>query len=140
MDFDFSDDQEQLRDAVRRWVDKGYGFERRRALAISPEGHCPQTWAQLAEIALAEGAEENGWHAVQWQGANGKSFTLYPHEFARDAIDGDASAVSPDGRFVMLYRLRQSGRQVTPPTLRCDMVAMDTGCVMATRLARPTIR
>ena len=30
MDFDFSDDQEQLRDAVRKWVDKGYGFERRR--------------------------------------------------------------------------------------------------------------
>jgi hypothetical protein len=24
MDFDFSDDQEQLRDAVRKWVDKGY--------------------------------------------------------------------------------------------------------------------
>ena len=31
MDFDFSDDQEQLRDAVRKWVDKGYSFERRRA-------------------------------------------------------------------------------------------------------------
>ena len=26
MDFDFSDDQEQLRDAVRKWVDKGYDF------------------------------------------------------------------------------------------------------------------
>ena len=26
MDFDFSDDQEQLRDAVRKWVDKGYTF------------------------------------------------------------------------------------------------------------------
>ena len=32
MDFDFSDDQEQLRDAVRKWVDKGYDFERRRAI------------------------------------------------------------------------------------------------------------
>lgn len=32
MDFDFSDDQEQLRDAVRKWVDKGYSFERRRAI------------------------------------------------------------------------------------------------------------
>ena len=30
MDFNFSDDQEQLRDAVRKWVDKGYDFERRR--------------------------------------------------------------------------------------------------------------
>ena len=33
MDFDFSDDQESLRDAVRKWVDKGYNFDRRRALA-----------------------------------------------------------------------------------------------------------
>ena len=30
MDFDFSDDQEQLREAVRKWVDKAYTFERRR--------------------------------------------------------------------------------------------------------------
>ena len=33
MDFDFSDDQEQLRDAVRKWVDKAYTFERRCAIA-----------------------------------------------------------------------------------------------------------
>lgn len=31
MDFDFSDDQQQLRDAARRWVDKAYTFEHRRA-------------------------------------------------------------------------------------------------------------
>ena len=31
MDFDFSDDQEMLRDTVRRWVGKDYGFESRRA-------------------------------------------------------------------------------------------------------------
>jgi hypothetical protein len=33
MDFDFSDDQQQLRDAVARWVDKGYTFERRQSIA-----------------------------------------------------------------------------------------------------------
>ena len=32
MDFDFTDDQQQLRDAVHKWVEKGYGFERRRAV------------------------------------------------------------------------------------------------------------
>ena len=32
MDFNFSDEQEQLRDAVRKWVDKGYDFERRRGI------------------------------------------------------------------------------------------------------------
>ena len=33
MDFDFTDDQEQLRDAVRKWVDKAYNCERRRSIA-----------------------------------------------------------------------------------------------------------
>lgn len=33
MDFDFSDDQEQLRDAVRKYIDKGYSFEHRRTIA-----------------------------------------------------------------------------------------------------------
>ena len=28
MDFDFTDDQESLRDAVRRWVDKGFQIGR----------------------------------------------------------------------------------------------------------------
>ena len=30
MDFDFTDDQEMLRDTVRKWVEKDYDFERRR--------------------------------------------------------------------------------------------------------------
>ena len=32
MDFDFTDDQEMLRDTVRRWVERGYDFERRRGI------------------------------------------------------------------------------------------------------------
>ena len=35
MNFDFSDDQEQLRDAVRKWVGKGYDFERRRKIVAA---------------------------------------------------------------------------------------------------------
>ena len=31
MNFDFTDDQQSLRDAVQRWVDRGFGFERRHA-------------------------------------------------------------------------------------------------------------
>jgi hypothetical protein len=33
MDFDFSEEQLALRDAVQRWVEKGFSFERRHALA-----------------------------------------------------------------------------------------------------------
>ncbi|NMM80384.1 acyl-CoA dehydrogenase [Acidovorax sp. SRB_14] len=51
MDFDFSDDQQQLRDAVRRWVDKGYSFERRRAIAAAG-GFDRAAWGELAELGL----------------------------------------------------------------------------------------
>ena len=52
MDFDFSDDQEQLRDAVRKWVDKGYDFERRRAIADAG-GFDRAAYGELADLGLA---------------------------------------------------------------------------------------
>ncbi|WBY03448.1 acyl-CoA dehydrogenase family protein [Ramlibacter tataouinensis] len=52
MDFDFSDDQEQLRDAVRKWVDRSYGFERRRE-AVRAGGFDRATWDELAGLGLA---------------------------------------------------------------------------------------
>jgi len=51
MDFDFSDDQEQLRDAVRKWVDKGYSFERRRA-TVKAGGFAREAFAEIAELGL----------------------------------------------------------------------------------------
>jgi alkylation response protein AidB-like acyl-CoA dehydrogenase len=52
MDFDFTDDQESLRDAVRRWVDKGFTFERRHALAQAG-GKSRAVYGELAELGLA---------------------------------------------------------------------------------------
>jgi hypothetical protein len=52
MDFDFSDDQEQLRDAVRKWVDKGYDFERRRGI-VKTGGFDRGAYNELAELGLA---------------------------------------------------------------------------------------
>jgi len=51
MDFDFSDDQEQLRDAVRKWVDKGYTFERRRATEKAG-GFDRAAFVEMAELGL----------------------------------------------------------------------------------------
>ena len=51
MDFNFTDDQESLRDAVRRWVDKGFTFERRHALAKAG-GATRAVYAELAELGL----------------------------------------------------------------------------------------
>jgi hypothetical protein len=52
MDFEFSDEQQQLRDAVQRWVDKGFGFERRHALAKAG-GFTRPVLAELNELGLA---------------------------------------------------------------------------------------
>jgi alkylation response protein AidB-like acyl-CoA dehydrogenase len=51
MDFDFSDDQVSLRDAVSRWVDKGFGFERRHQLAKAG-GATRAVYQELAELGL----------------------------------------------------------------------------------------
>jgi alkylation response protein AidB-like acyl-CoA dehydrogenase len=52
MDFDFSDDQEQLRDAVRRWVEKGYSFERRQSI-VKSGGFDRAAYRELAQLGLS---------------------------------------------------------------------------------------
>ena len=51
MDFDFSDDQQQLRDAVRKWVDKGYGLKRRSAI-VQTGGFSGDAFSELAGLGL----------------------------------------------------------------------------------------
>ena len=51
MDFDFTDDQESLRDATRKWVDKGYDFERRGSIAKAG-GFSREAYGQLADLGL----------------------------------------------------------------------------------------
>ena len=51
MDFDFSDDQEMLRDTVRRWVERGYDFERRRAI-VKSGGFAREAWQEIADLGI----------------------------------------------------------------------------------------
>jgi alkylation response protein AidB-like acyl-CoA dehydrogenase len=55
MDFDFTSDQEQLRDMVQRWVSKDYSFEHRRSLikAGGSQGIDPSSsWEALSGLGL----------------------------------------------------------------------------------------
>lgn len=52
MDFEFTDDQVSLRDAVARWVAKGFSFERRHQLAKAG-GATRAVYNELAELGLA---------------------------------------------------------------------------------------
>ena len=51
MNFEFSDDEQQLREAVARWVERGYTFERRTAIAKAG-GFSAEAWGELAELGL----------------------------------------------------------------------------------------
>jgi len=51
MDFEFTDDQLSLRDAVARWVDKGFSFERRHGIA-KQGGHTRDVYGELAGLGL----------------------------------------------------------------------------------------
>lgn len=51
MDFNFSEDQQQLREAVRRWVSKAYTFERRRQI-VAEGGFSRAAYTELAELGL----------------------------------------------------------------------------------------
>ena len=51
MDFDFSDDQEMLRDTVRKWVEKSYDFERRRGI-VKAGGFSRESWRGLADLGV----------------------------------------------------------------------------------------
>ncbi|MHA6893903.1 acyl-CoA dehydrogenase family protein [Ralstonia pseudosolanacearum] len=52
MDFSFTDEQKQLADAVRRFIDKDYGFDARNKVVYSPAGVSPAHWDVLAELGL----------------------------------------------------------------------------------------
>jgi alkylation response protein AidB-like acyl-CoA dehydrogenase len=51
MDFDFNDDQEMLRDSVRKWVDRGYDFQRRRGI-VKAGGFSAEAWQEIAELGI----------------------------------------------------------------------------------------
>ena len=51
MDFDFTDDQVSLRDAVAKWVEKGFDFSRRHGIAKAG-GATRAVYGELAELGL----------------------------------------------------------------------------------------
>ena len=51
MDFDFSDDQQALRDAVAKWAVKSYDFERRKQI-VAAGGFDRGVYNELAELGL----------------------------------------------------------------------------------------
>jgi len=53
MDFELNDEQQALRDMVRRWVEREHGFERRRR-TLREGGFAPAVWQQMAGLGLLD--------------------------------------------------------------------------------------
>jgi alkylation response protein AidB-like acyl-CoA dehydrogenase len=52
MDFTFNDEQQQFADALRRYLDRSYGFEARQAIVRSEPGVSDTHWAAFTELGL----------------------------------------------------------------------------------------
>jgi alkylation response protein AidB-like acyl-CoA dehydrogenase len=52
MDFTFTDEQQQFADALRRYLDKNYGFEARQAIVHSDAGVSDTHWSAFTELGL----------------------------------------------------------------------------------------
>lgn len=52
MNFDFSDEQQQFRDALRRYLDNEYGFDVRQRIVASEAGVDGKHWRAFAELGL----------------------------------------------------------------------------------------
>ena len=52
MNFEYSDEQQQLADSVRKFLVQAYGFEQRKAIIHSASGGSEQVWKTFAEMGL----------------------------------------------------------------------------------------
>ena len=52
MDFNFNEEQQQFADALRRWIDKDYSFDKRNKVIHSAAGMSDVAWATLAELGM----------------------------------------------------------------------------------------
>ncbi|WP_298400569.1 acyl-CoA dehydrogenase [Sphingobium sp.] len=50
MDFSYTSEQDALRDSVRRFVEREYGWEERFTIVRSDGGYAPRHWAMFAEL------------------------------------------------------------------------------------------
>lgn len=52
MDFNYTSEQQQFRDALRRFIDKDYTFEHRNKIVHSEKGVSDEAWATLVELGM----------------------------------------------------------------------------------------
>ncbi len=136
MDFDFNSDQEQLRDAVRKWVDKGYDFERRQAI-VKEGGFSREAWSEMADLglmglAVPEAHGGMGFGPVEAMVVSeelGRGIVLEPYAAVALVATRSAGPARPRSRAAGLaaaHRVRRGAGGAGTPGARCAPCAQAT--------------
>jgi alkylation response protein AidB-like acyl-CoA dehydrogenase len=144
MNFDFTDDQVALRDAVARWVEKDFAFERRHAIA-KQGGKTREVYRELTELGLAGlaiGADHGGMgfgpiEAMVVMEELGRGLVNAPYAaaalMAPALLDGHAAWLAriADGSALVVPALQEQGARwrldavATVATQRADAWVLD---------------
>ncbi|WP_334189455.1 acyl-CoA dehydrogenase family protein [Noviherbaspirillum sp.] len=99
MHFNFTPEQQQFSDALRRWVEKDYTFDHRNKIIQSEQGVSDQAWATLTELGMTAlpVPEEQG-------GFNGSAVDMMVvmHEIGRGLVIEPYFATVLGARFLKL--------------------------------------
>ncbi|HEV2609235.1 MAG TPA: acyl-CoA dehydrogenase family protein [Noviherbaspirillum sp.] len=99
MHFNFTPEQQQFSDALRRWIEKDYTFEHRNKIIQSEQGVSDQAWATLTELGMTAlpVPEEQG-------GFNGSAVDMMVvmHEIGRGLVIEPYFATALGAQFLKL--------------------------------------
>jgi alkylation response protein AidB-like acyl-CoA dehydrogenase len=139
MDFNFTDEQQQFADALRRYLDKNYGFEARQAIVYSDAGASDTHWAAFTELgltALPVPEEQGGFNGspvdmlVVMQEL-GRALVVEPYWATAVGIEALRVAGSAQGEDAALLERAAQGEiklavAFHEPHARYDLFAVDT--------------
>jgi len=139
MDFNFTDEQQQFADALRRYLDKNYGFEARQAIVYSDAGASDTHWEAFTELgltALPVPEEQGGFNGspvdmlVVMQEL-GRALVVEPYWATAVGIEALRVAGSAQGEDAALLERAAQGEiklavAFHEPHARYDLFAVDT--------------
>ncbi|WP_114813466.1 acyl-CoA dehydrogenase family protein [Paraburkholderia kururiensis] len=139
MDFTFTDEQQQFADALRRYLDRQYGFEARQAIVRSEAGVSDTHWQALVELGLTAlpvpqaqgGFDGTPFDMLVAMQELGRALVVEPYWATAVGIEALKLAGSGDGEDATLLERAAAGEinlavAFHEPAARYDLFAVET--------------
>jgi alkylation response protein AidB-like acyl-CoA dehydrogenase len=139
MNFNFTEEQQQFADALRRYLDKNYGFEARQAIVKTPAGVSSEHWNAFVELgltALPVPAEQGGFDGAPFDmlvvmQELGRALVVEPYWATAVGVEALklAGASNPENAAI-LERVASGGVRLAAafhePQARYDLFSLET--------------